>query len=54
MANPEWVVKMVEVVSKYKPKDCTGFYITSCGIIFGKRTNRKKAPKNFVFFEDPS
>ena len=60
MANPEWdnyrpqtwIDRMVEVVEKQRPKDCTGFYVTSSSIIFGKRTNRRKAPKNFVFFDD--
>ena len=42
--------RLVRAIMAVRPKRATGFYVTSTGVTWGYRTNRRKAPKNFVFF----
>ena len=41
-------VRLLQAITKLRPKWATGVYITSTGISFSRRTNPRKFPENFV------
>ncbi len=40
--------KVIHTLEALKPKLATGIYITSHGVSFGFRTNKKNYPENFL------
>lgn len=53
-SGQETAERVVSEMITRAPTGSTGFYVTSAGIAFGYRTNRDKAPENYVWFKDSS
>ena len=44
------MMRLIRQMLVVKPEGATGFYCTSSGVTWGRRTNVKKAPSNYVWF----
>ena len=53
LSGPAAIENAMRAMIERAPKGATGVYIAWNGITYGYRTNRDKAPADYIFFDEP-